>query len=456
MWRRVSRWLGNENSLVKSIEQAISFSVGQTIRFDVTLDISELRGVRAELIRKREYRFDGDSIESYIIKTDAGAQYSFAMLCDDDIFYASISRELSTAERRAWFDPDALSFFLEKTSARTLRCRASSHADNSWAAERYTKTVDLVPAELIDSSKRGGATPFVYSMLMDASGEKAIEIEQYQDHGIVRMYATIFVPLNAIALLNDNYQHNTRQNLDAPDDEPPLFLEPLPASLAANTLSSKVDEDDVDSTAIMGANENTPSAKIIPLHDAFKALSDELKALAEEEVRDFLEENLVSDKEVNSEFPRKEFKNDFRRIEPAKEPPAKALKASSTEDFNNPVPDFLLKPREEKPANEEQLFKKIFEPKASQILCDTESAEIIKSEAARLKQSPQDIIRSMIGLNEDPKPPMAAFELALSEEDYARLAMRYQIRPDKKGEIRKRMAEELAKSIAERTRKKTL
>ncbi len=448
MWYRVSKWLAAKAAAPSEGEaDDAQLSVGQRISLNAHIPVTALQNQGGELIRERIYRFGEDEIRSFILKLDSGEEYSLSLLHDSDIRYASISRELSTAERRQWFDPDALSFFLEKTSAQTLRCRAPMPAESAWAAERYVKTVDLVEASMQEIGKRGQPTALTYSMLLDTSGEKAIEIEQYGDHGLLRMYTTIFIPLYALeisALAANEPAISPRETRG----EPPLFLDvPLAKNdnqrPSAAKSSEQKEEDEGEDFAL------NASAQILPLREAFEALTRELETMAEEEISAAFSDARGTFEASLQEKP--EFKNDFRRK--ANEVPARALESEKTQTAN--VPEFLLKPREEAKVSAssktaespaDHLFKKIFEPKASQILCDVQSASVIEREAAERGVSTQDLLRTMIGLR-DEKPAMHAFELSLSEEDYRKLAMRYQLRPDRREEIRKRMSEELASAI---------
>lgn len=425
MWKRVSNLFRSPAQPQMVAASLPEYDVGDTVAFTQSASIPEVRGKRATIVRKRHYQFADDTIQTYVIKTEDGHDFGFSITEDDITAYISISRELSTAERRAWFDPDALSFFLEKTTAQTLRCRASTAPDAPWAAERYTKSVDLIPGVISEPGKRGGGPfNFTYSMLLDAASERAIEIEQYVEHGIIRMFATVFMP---IGVLSNELQAPIRHEpslkaasspLDlktpAPVEEPPLFLPQEEGT---------------------GEPEKTVhSAQIIPLHDAFAALSQELRDMDDEDDEAF----------DPQEPPKKIFKNDFRRLDVRE---AERPSPQWNETPTNPVPDFLLKPRDEAVEKPDHLFKKMFEPKHNQIVTDTQSAEILMNEAKRSGVSVQETIRHMIGLSHDERE-MTTIELPLSDDDYKMLAMRYQIRPDKKDEIRKRMSEELTRAIS--------
>lgn len=428
MWRRVSSWFQTQAEAQPATPRVLMYEAGDTIAFTSEATIPELRGQRASIVRTRIYQFADDTIQTYVIKTESGQDYGFSITEDDRIGYLSVSRELSSAERRAWFDPDALSFFLEKTTAQTLRCRATSPQDAPWAAERYTKSVDLISGIISEPGKRGGGPfNFSYSMLLDAASERAIEIEQYIEHGIIRMFATVFMPMSALSMeLQPAIRHEpsvkkttTPLDLQTPivSSEPPLFLP----------------EDNEDAAP----DKTVYSAQIIPLHDAFAALSQELRDMDDED-----------EEAAGLEEPaRKIFKNDFRRLDVREAERVPAWDASNV----NPVPDFLLKPRDEAGDKSDHLFKKIFEPKHNQIACDPESAELLQTEAKRHGMSVQEMIRNVVGLHHD--EATTTIDLPLSDEDYKILAMRYQIRPDRKDEIRKRMSEELSRAVSLLSRK---
>ena len=121
MWKRVSNLFRSPAQPQMVAASLPEYDVGDTVAFTHAASIPEVRGKRATIVRKRHYQFADDTIQTYVIKTEDGHDFGFSITEDDITAYISISRELSTAERRAWFDPDALSFFLEKTTAQTLR-----------------------------------------------------------------------------------------------------------------------------------------------------------------------------------------------------------------------------------------------------------------------------------------------------------------------------------------------
>lgn len=474
MWKRLSRWLQPPQEGEGISRLHVHFQVGDSLFFTKHCPIPHLQGQGAIVQRVRNYHFNGDEITSYLIKALDGREYGFSLNLEGDIAYIGISRELTSAERHSWFDPDALSFFLEKSSAQTIRCRATNPEDAPWSAPRYAKSVDLMKGRVIELQERGNSTKeLIYSMLLDQDRQKAIEIEQYKEHGVIRLYSTVFMPFSVCL-----YGESARKKNDgiAQKGMPKIAVDSTEILELDTSLAMPITEDD-------RTTHPQKTAQIIPIHDAFNALS---KQLDEEEIvaleADSKAGNVGSEGGVGAaglqletstktvmldpaaydSVPlfkepistvieeaapvKKIFRNDFRRLRIDERPsnPDRWAEDGATP----PLPDFLLTPRAEEEASH-QLFQQIFTPKQNEVLCDKESAALLARQARQNNMSVQELIREKIGLGSMEKE-VVSIDLPLTEEDYKKLAMRYHLRPDKKELIRQRMSEELMRVLTQK------
>jgi hypothetical protein len=462
MWKQITRWL--QPSDAKSDEATPSspvLAIDDAVFFTDNCVIAELKNTLAHVIRRRIYRFSQDIIYNYSIKTTQGREYSITISDNSSAPYIGVSRELSSAQQRVWFDPDALGFFLEKTSAQTLKCHAKEAIDLAWSAQHYKKSVDLIYGQIANFDKVN-AIPvgLTYSMLLDADQQKAIEIEQYEEHGLIRMYATMFMPYSSIQLGDEIppdavIKHTPSAQKNAPEEA--VFAPPLKASsppvkdtpppIKGSSPNSKTADDKkklTDHTASSGA-------QILPMREAFEALSRELtnsENASDTHVQNghaptFTDDDKQPEPHETPEEPqavKKIFKNDFRRLDIAE----KITDNTQWESGEGaPLPNFLLAPKNAQDQAPLDLFQQIFETNPNQVVCDPQSAAFLSDQAQHQGLSVQELIREKIGLS-DKKDSLVSIDLPLSAEDYKKLAMRYHIRPDKKEAIRKRMSEELS------------
>lgn len=88
--------------------------------------------------------------------------------------------------------------------------------------------------------------------------------------------------------------------------------------------------------------------------------------------------------------------------------------------------------------------------RAVQVIFELEQAQsrALRINAIQQDLSPSDYIRDIIGLPRK-KPIRPRLSISLSGEDYKILGKRYNIKPDKKSEIRERIKEELISASKE-------
>lgn len=401
MWASVSKFVGKSGHKITPVENTarpISLSglpVGTALRFHEGMPLRQLAGAEAIIAGVRQYQFGSEQTVSYALKLAHYRGIFLSIANDENGEYLAISRELSSAERHAWFDPDVLSFFTEATSAKTLKCRVDLQKEASWGAAKYVKTIDFLEANVSEGVGLAGeatrkARPMHYSMLLDSSEEKAIEIEVYPEHGLTRVFATVFRPASDIQIIP-----HSRLTLESPEE---ILEEEEPAA------------------------SPEPRAEIIPISaQHMQNLAHAL--LGEEEAAETA--TLVAPTK-NSPKP------DFKRLPTAKD----------FEEESAPLPAFLLEPHQSNTSEAPLLLDTLLEPEIQQFRCDLDTAQRMIGRALFERKPMRELLRDMVGLE-----PLARdeviFELPLTSKDYETLAMRYQMRPDRQVEIRAKLVEEL-------------
>ena len=171
-------------------------TVGNAVMFSESCPIPQLRARKCPVRGIRTYRFGNETVKSFQLNVEGNEQFSLAIAEDADGHYLAISRQLDEREQDIWFGRDALSFFTEASTAKTIRCKADRVIEGAWAGERYAKIVDWVPGALVGTSKAESA--FHYNLLIDDTGEKALEIEHYDMVDHANVFVTVYRPIDDI------------------------------------------------------------------------------------------------------------------------------------------------------------------------------------------------------------------------------------------------------------------
>lgn len=214
--------------------------LGQTIYFNATCPLEPLSGNGAEVVAARQYRFGADIIDSFQLSVNGQKHYFLTVAEDDQGQYLSISRSLSDVEQDIWFGRDALSFFTEASSAKSIRCKADMAKESEWAAERYTKSVDWVEGTLAPAESPRLARSFHYNLLVNLEGDKALEIEHDDVSDENRVFITVYRPIEDISSVETKKREPlmepvlvSNQDKETPAPEVPLFKEPVFSSTPA-------------------------------------------------------------------------------------------------------------------------------------------------------------------------------------------------------------------------------
>lgn len=204
MWTQVQKlWqneveAANDRGTRRAGPDLSGIAVGQAIRFKPSCPLAPLAGNSAYVLAVRQYRFGDDTLESYQLQVGRFKHFFLTIAEDAQGQYLSLSRALSETEQDRWFGRDALGFFMEPSTAKTIRCKADMATDGDWAAERYVKTVDWIEGSVTHAGG-GHARSFHYNLLVNESGEKALEIEHDDQSGENRVFVTVYRPAQDIA-----------------------------------------------------------------------------------------------------------------------------------------------------------------------------------------------------------------------------------------------------------------
>lgn len=376
-------------------------AVGKTIHFSAHCPLKPFTGALAQVIAVRHYRFGDDSMKSFQLSLNGQQHYFLTVAKDDQGEYLGISRQLSTLEQDSWFGRDALSFFTEASSAKSIRCKADLMVEDAWAAARYAKTVDWIHGSVSAHESQRMAQPIHYSLLVNEGGEKAFEIEHEDVTGENRFFITVYRPTSDIVDLGDA----------APEKppEPVAVQPPMPASMPALTLSSPV----------IPANDDVP--------------------LFKEPVLTTAPAPVMPAKPVETPALPKQ-RRDFRRLDEHAEPiriERTAAFAVGLDEVERELPSFLL-------AREGNYLSldEVIPPEPERVRVGLSAAQNLIQQALSKNVRVRDVLRDMIGLKSALSEEVI-FELPLTDEDYRTLAMRYKLRPDHRVEIRARLEEEL-------------
>lgn len=361
-------------------------AVGKAIRFASFCPLPPLSGATAYVLALRYYRFGTDVIKSYQLQIGRAKHYFLAVAEDEQGQYLGLSRALSEAEQDQWFGRDALGFFMEPSTAKTIRCKVEMATEGAWAGERYSKTVDWVEGEitLANSRKPRG---FHYNLLVTESGEKALEVEHDDISGENRVFVTVYRPVEDI--------QGIESVADVGSVAPP---EPRPALSVRNVAPVETVRRDVP--LFQDKPEDDATAKPKP---------------------DFRRKEEVPAEEIR--ISRTAIAGDFEAADAAK------------------LPSFLVSKE-----NNYLSLDEVIPPEAERVRVGLDTARMLIERAQAKKVRVRDVLRDMVGLD-SPVADEVIFEMPLSDADYRALAMRYRLRPDHRDEIRARLASELKEKL---------
>lgn len=363
-------------------------AVGQAIRFSPACPLRPLAGSMAYVLALRHYRFGADVFKSFQLQIGRAKHYFLTIAEDEQGQYLSLSRALSELEQDQWFGRDALGFFMEPSTAKTIRCKADLAVDGDWAAPRYSKTVDWVEGHITQAGGGRLTRSFRYNLLVSESGEKALEVEHDDASGENRVFVTVYRPVDDIA------------SVEA------VLSPPEPAAEAAAPVAR-------------------PQPKMPPEVD---------------------EVPLFKDYPANLSQPKQ--RPDFRRKDEEKPEEIRIQRTAIAADFEAEdaasLPSFLVA----KDGNYLALDE-VLPPEPERVRVGLKSAQMLIDRALSRNVRVRDVLRDMLGLDSVMSEEVI-FELPLSDEDYRLLAVRFKLRSDQRSEIRARLEDELKRQLGGR------
>jgi hypothetical protein len=358
----------------------LNLTRGARVVFSRALPLASLAGREAEVANVRHYRFGEDSAVTYRLTLDEETLYHITVAEDGQGIYLALSRELLPEEWADWFNLDVLDFFLTPTSARVLKLKPDYTKAREWFSPQYQKVLDAISGTLRENDK--AAEPVQYTLLASENGERAIEIEYFDQHRQSRLFATLYRPYTDIVAVH--------------------------AAAPARMQES---------------------AKIVEFMPLKQRIPEEAPSDSEASVLDTMEAIAAAVQE-------RPVKPDFRRVNTEMKPD------SESAAITPPLPSFLLEPQMLDLAKHAISLDDILPIEPERVRCDAATARDLIEEASRRMVSVGEMIREVMGLAL-PMRDDVLFEVALTEEDYKELAMRYHMKASKRDELRKRMTEEL-------------
>lgn len=378
------------NTPTRSISVA-SIAPGHVIQFSPTCPLPQLAGQKLSVTTIRSYLFGNDITLNYELSHPQGGSFFLTIAEDSQGYYLAVSRLLSAAEQDQFFGRDALSFFTEPSSAKTIRCKADLLKEGAWMGAKYIKNVDWIEGALAqgrvqqNQSLRSGDV-FHYNLLVDETGEHALEIECYDAHPEqTKIYITTYRPIEDISTIS----------------EPVPFI-PAPQS-AATPKARPVATTPQGPTKANGVHP--PETKSEPSRPDFRRLAEDGSPIR------------VARAQVT----------DVPQIP----------KDSGTLP---PLPSFLMS-REQREPNYLSLDD-ILTPETERVRIELVAAKVLIDTAFKRRVAVREVLRELLGLdtaiNDD-----VLFEMPLTEQDYRELAQRYKLKPDRRADIRTCLQEEL-------------
>jgi hypothetical protein len=263
MWTNLQKILGANEEVAKPPSvplrkqqfSSADVAVGKVIRFATRCPLAPLSAADAVVIAARQYRFGADVMKSYQLQVGEATHYYLTIAQDDQGEYLGISRLLNEAEQETWFGRDALGFFTEASTAKSIRCKADLQHEGEWVEG------SIAPVE----SPRLART-IHYSLLVNEVADKALEIEHEDSSGENRFFITVYRPIEDIASVDvpepvapvpAPVSVPMPPKTVAANDDVPLFREPAFTSPPAQP-KQRMDFRRIEETSVQIHIERTP------------------------------------------------------------------------------------------------------------------------------------------------------------------------------------------------------
>lgn len=408
----------NDSSLRRPSMNLNNLGPGSVISFSSSCPLPQFSGKRATITQVRTYRFGDDIQISYGMNVNGREGFSLTVAEDAEGYYLALSRELTPKEQDEWFGRDALSFFTEPSTAKTIRCKTDLAIEGAWAAPRYVKSVDWISGSVLlgrmsTASIGRQVKQFHYNLLVNETADRAIEIEHEDETGDSRILATVYRPVEDIAGLAEPV---------------PYVPAPQPAPTQAQQVAAQI------APSLEEQLMTTLAAAIREEEEALVLTTPEEPAL------------FAPPSTIAPHVPR----TDFRRLSGT---PTETIHVAREEVKPQPVMDAIMgagiPPLPSFLTSRDTSYLSldaVIPPETDRVRCDLRSAKVMIDMAIARGVRVRDVLREVVGLDSMLNDEVI-FEMPLTDDDYRKLAMRYKLRPDHRDEIRSRLQEELAQRL---------
>jgi len=460
--------------------QPEQLQVGSSIGFGFVPQ-SSLSGQRLQVSAINTYQFGDETLTSFGLipeKESTGTTTGVSMIVaeSEGEYYLALSRRLTISDRIKLFEANDLENVTDKQDATRLACKEPPAEFKGWLVPNYKREIQALKGRIFSGDFRKGALPaedkgqeFKYTLLVSESNEHAVEIEQYND-GRMEAYATVYRRMSDIGEIS--HPDSPRPSLtlasvqaekpaapvapvavaaSAPVENPAAIV---PAALAAVAVPAPVEKP---------AAEAPPAIAPIKLQD-FKSFT----AIPAPEVKPETKHTAELKPEVKV-VPVAEIKPALAEVKPA--PVTQATYPVTPKPEEKPAMSFepatngamTNKPAMQAADNKPKLASVVVQPTAPEtflkqeiktvnkaptgleqeaVECDLRVANKIIDEAIRNEMRLSDVVRRIIELPVA-YPEAVQIPIALSDEDFALLGIRYGISALDKNAIKRRIAEDL-------------
>ncbi|MEZ5691039.1 MAG: hypothetical protein R3D71_05180 [Rickettsiales bacterium] len=396
---------------------------------------SELSGKKIKVKTINSYRFGDDTLTSFVLDSQKGNIISIIIAEAQGEQYLAISHKISEENKNKLFDKVAIDKIISDSEESKFSCNNNIEELKGWLVSDYKREIQGMKGHIYNADFRKGrdnsvpGKEFEYTLLGSSSNEHAIEIEKYKD-GKIDIYATIYRRTSDIA----EVVHEADKHYETSDSDLNLIVK--------NDISNDVEggkkiednkEDNLDIIKEKVAvndlvEEEIVASEIKPnsLVNVEKKIDEDIK---EEKINNNEDNNKIITKNNNEE------KSNMTTVLSKEE-----VKPSLT---NGQVsPSFSSSNSNEKTKELVKENRVISSDGGDSVECELRVANQIIDEAIRNEMRLSDVVRRIIELPVSHQESVH-LPIALADEDYALLAIRYGIPASNRNAIKSRIVQEL-------------
>jgi len=419
-----------------------SLDIGYEVQFGIMPQAS-LSVRRFRVVAVHTYVFGEEHFTSFSMAQPQGAGVNMIVAGQGESRYLALSRKISQEELTLLFDEWRIDGILHAPAQQRLQTKVPEAILRGWIAPAYRKVIGGQAGALYrgrhfnesETDAEGQSyhiRDFNYYLLVSDDRGHALEIEEYDD-GKLDVYVTVFRPANDVS------------RVDAPVRR--LGESKLRALLTPYAEVSEDDEDEAHRQA-KEKFEDMLAVEELEQRQAEEAAEEESKIAGVEVAA---EEETVVEEEKQEEV-----------VEAAAEEAVEEVKAEEIGDVEiesieagaeemrmyadkQEARGEIVSAAAAMPVSASGSHVMTLGPKAipETIACNAKIASRLIDEAVRNEMSLEVVVRKVLGLSSSGNDQVL-FNVNLSDDDYALLAGRYEMSPDDRDAIKRRMVEELA------------